>query len=647
YPEMARNAILFGGTDPGRFNPTYMIFCESFIPPECKPLDPKFDRRDVYIITQNALADGTYLSYIRAHYNRSAQKDPYFFSELVRSQKARDLNRTNLLAKMLLPLDRFFTRLGEKIEKDRREDGVYPPKEIITPTVEDSQQAFQDYITDASRRAAHDDQFPNEPRQLKPGEDVRIDRASGRVSVSGQVAVMAINGLLTKVIFDKNPGHEFYVEESFPLDWMYPHLTPFGIIMKINREPVPEITDEMVKQDHDFWSKYSERLIGNWITYETSIKEICDFAEKTYLQRDFSGFTGDRKFVRDQFSQKAFSKLRSAIGGLYSWRLTYAVRNPEDQQRMLKEADFSLRQAFAYCPYSPEACYKLAMLLASVNRLDDALLVVETSLKFDPQNGVFRSMADQIRSMRDMQLQSSQLERQVQQAQAPGQPQLTLSNLQQLLQTASAYLQLNQTSAALQTIDRILASPAADVSVLLSSAQLLAQARDTARLTLAVQRMKTMAPALEQQFQAQPENVPLGFQIVSIYLITQQTNEAMALLDKLLANPKADASTLFSAAQAYAQMVNTEKLETTMRRLIDLMPTNPEAWYDLGTVQASLGKSNEAVQSISKAIQLSDDRLKAQPGSKDLRTTVAADGRLAPLQAMPEFKQLLAPKTPP
>ena len=54
YPEMTRDAILFGGTDPGRFCPTYMIFCESFIPPRCKPRDPKFDRRDVYIITQNA-----------------------------------------------------------------------------------------------------------------------------------------------------------------------------------------------------------------------------------------------------------------------------------------------------------------------------------------------------------------------------------------------------------------------------------------------------------------------------------------------------------------------------------------------------------------------------------------------------------------
>ena len=69
---------------------------------------------------------------------------------------------------------------------------------------------------DAQKRMQHDMQLPNEPKQIKPGEDVKI--VDNRIQVSGQVAVMAINGLLTKDIFDKNPNHDFYVEESFPLD---------------------------------------------------------------------------------------------------------------------------------------------------------------------------------------------------------------------------------------------------------------------------------------------------------------------------------------------------------------------------------------------------------------------------------------------
>src|SRR5262249_51687488 len=122
YPEMTKDAILYGGTDPGRFCPTYMIFCESFTPHDCQPkLDQKFDRRDVYIITQNALADGTYLNYIRAQFNRSTQKDPPFFQELVRGEKERTENfNTNLLARMVQPLDRYFIGLGDRIEKRRR-----------------------------------------------------------------------------------------------------------------------------------------------------------------------------------------------------------------------------------------------------------------------------------------------------------------------------------------------------------------------------------------------------------------------------------------------------------------------------------------------------------------------------------------------
>ena len=61
-------------------------------------------------------------------------------------------------------------------------------------------------MTDAHRRS--------QLGQLKYGEDVK--ESGGKVQVSGQVAVMQINGLLTKVIFDKNPENEFFVEESFP-----------------------------------------------------------------------------------------------------------------------------------------------------------------------------------------------------------------------------------------------------------------------------------------------------------------------------------------------------------------------------------------------------------------------------------------------
>jgi hypothetical protein len=54
-PPMDTNAVFFGGTDPGRFVPTYMIYSAHF-------------REDVYLITQNALADNTYMNVMRDLY---------------------------------------------------------------------------------------------------------------------------------------------------------------------------------------------------------------------------------------------------------------------------------------------------------------------------------------------------------------------------------------------------------------------------------------------------------------------------------------------------------------------------------------------------------------------------------------------------
>jgi len=647
YPEMPKHTILFGGTDPGRFNPTYMIFCESFLDPKYKPLDPKFDRRDVYLITQNALADKTYLDYIRAHYNRSAQSDPYFFSELLRTDKERELGRTNLLARALLPLDRHFTQLGERIEKRRRDEGVYPPYEIKTPTNEDSQQAFHDYLNDAARRLQHDTQFPNEPKQLKPGEGVAFTK-DGRVQVSGQVAVMSINALLAKVIFDKNPTNEFYIEESFPLDWMFPYLTPYGIIMKINRNPVPEITQDMIDKDHAFWTQYSERLIGNWITYDTSIKEICDFAERVYLRHDFTGFKGDRRFIRDDFAQKAFSKLRSAIGWIYGWRLsyecpdTYRPKTPAEQQRLMKEAEFALKQSYAFCPLSPEALYKYVNLLILQGRSQEALMIAETSLKFDPSNPVFQSYAANLRNIGGSQSQLTQAQSQF--AALEQQFNANPTNFALGLQLASAYIQLQRGDAAVPILDQMSAQPQADAGTLLQIAQSYAQLGKRPQLDGVVQKLKGLQPAHEQQYQAATNNTELAFQLIYVYLMTQQTNAATNLTDQIVARPDADGATLLRAAQVYNQLQTPAKLEVTLQKLVAAVPTHPEAWYDLAGVQAALGKPAEAITALQTAVQLSQQRLSTQATARDLRVEAGTDPRFASLRADANFQKLLKPQ---
>jgi hypothetical protein len=391
YPEMSRDAILFGGTDPGRFCPTYMIFCESFIPPE-KRRDPKFDRRDVYIITQNALVDKTYPNYIRAHYNRSTQKDPPFFQNLFRSEAEIQTNvYTNGLAGLAAPLDTLFTNYGNKVEARRRQQGVYPSREIYIPTSEETQECINEYVTAVRRSMASG----------PPGENESLHTGDSRMTLNSQASIMHINGMVAKIIFDKNPGHEFYVEESLALDWMFPHLTPFGIIMKVNRQPVAEFTEEIVNKDHLFWSLYSERLCGNWIDYDTPVAKICDFVERVYRHHDYSGFRGDPRFVRDNDAQKAFSKLRTALSGLYLWRASASKPGSAEQRRVSREAEFAMKQAFAFCPYNMEIVIRYINLLLSSGRFDDAIRVAATCQQLDPENEVIRGCASQIQGMKE------------------------------------------------------------------------------------------------------------------------------------------------------------------------------------------------------------------------------------------------------
>jgi tetratricopeptide (TPR) repeat protein len=735
YPEMTPNTILFGGTDPGRFNPTYMIFCDSFLSSNCLPaMDPAFDRRDVYLITQNALADPTYLDYLRAQYFRSQQKDPPFFSELARYVMKDKDYQTNALAKLVSPLDWYFESRGGRVEKrwrtftswfsdkdftnlksfteklrakqdpvsqwlvqnfssetqgllsgngeetrlrealkrdlnvllerelnqqkeleglqkkndavsqqiysgdhspslqqkqddlskqiagfkiDRLYDatrfaevkisdylrefiaqnpladtrirlnrllleaaypdeiakslgGVYPDREIYIPNPRDSQQAFEEYTYDAQTRYTHDQQHPNEPRQLKPGEDVHPVDEQGHIQVSGEIAVMAINGLLTKVIFDHNPNNDFYVEESFPLDWMFPHLTPYGVIMKINRNPLPELTEDICKRDHEFWSKYSERLIGNWITYDTPVKDIMDWAEKVYLRHDYTDFKGDERFIRDDQAQKAFSKLRSSIAGIYSWRVGQPpsggmmpreyVATGENFAMVEKEADFAFKQALAFCPYSPEAVYRYVQLLVNMRRLDDALLVAETARKLDPYNGQFTYLINNLNTMK------SQME--------------------------------------------------------------------------AMPQIESDITRLENEVKANPTNFNLQFQLVQRLFDLRQNDRALQVLDVVLKNPQVPANVVLSVAQAYGQLGQPARMQAALEKLVQLEPDSPEAWYDLAASRAFMRQNPAAIDALKKALELNAKRLARDPKANDLRTNISSDGRFAALRDTPEFKTL-------
>ncbi len=275
-PAMDPFSIFFGGTDPGRFVPTYMIYSANYRP-------------DVYLITQNALADGTYMS----------------------------------------------------VERDLYGD------EIWIPSNDDSAEAFNIYVDEVQRG-------------VRPANgDLKIE--NGRVQVTGALGVMEINGILTKMMFDHDRlRHSFYVEESYVIPWMYPYLSPHGLIMKINPDRTPYDAKTAAK-DRDFWDWYTRRLLSD-----------------PMFRRDFAG-------------QKSFSKLRAAIAGLYAKQGRHA------------DAAQAFREACLLYPASPEATFRYAQeILLPGRRWDVALELMDYTDRIDPNNRRTVNLRGYVGSLRSL-----------------------------------------------------------------------------------------------------------------------------------------------------------------------------------------------------------------------------------------------------
>ncbi len=181
--------VYVGGTDDGRFVPELMNESSG---------DPHI------MITQNALADGSYLEYVAELYG----------------------GQLNAL------------------------------------TEGDTSRAFQEYTADAQKRYQHDLDFPNEPKQLLPGEDVTM--ADGHVQVTGQTAVMAINERILQMLMAQNPNLSFAMQESYPMGGLYPDAVPLGPLMELNPQgDQGPLTSESAMQSVDYWRYATQMLLAD------------------------------------------------------------------------------------------------------------------------------------------------------------------------------------------------------------------------------------------------------------------------------------------------------------------------------------------------------------------------------------------------
>lgn len=391
--EMGTNAVFFGGTDPGRFVPTYMIYSAQVRP-------------DVFLITQNALADNTYMSTMRDLYGN----------------------------------------------------------DIWIPTPDDSAKAFQVYV--------------DEVQSGKRPKNAALSIENGRVQVSGALGVMEINGILCDMIFKKNKArHPFYIEESYVIQWMFPYLTPHGLIMKINNDRCP-ITKENAVADMDFWDWYMRRLLR------------------------------DPMFRRDLPAQKSFSKLRSAIAGLYASR------------GMRAQSERAFQEACALYPASPESNFRLVQeVLLAQGRYAEALDVLDQYNRLDPNNG---KGADFAKFIRDL-LKTQSLVRDLSQK-AEREKKLSL---EETFQLAGAYRRLGQNAQAAQWYQSL-----AQVASLPPAAML-----ETIEGLSATGKPQEAAPVLDRLLAAaqpasfKPEELMM---MMRVYAAVNQVSKAIPLLSQYL-----------------------------------------------------------------------------------------------------------------
>ncbi len=555
--------------------------------------------------------------------------EPERFKQVQLSEYLTDFIKENPQSWTRIRLNRLLLEEAYPKEIARSRGGVYPDREIYSATPDDSQRCFQEYMADAQRRM--------QAGQLKPGEDVKI--IDNRVQVSGQVAVMNINGLLTKVIFDHNPKNEFFVEESFPLDWMYPHLTPFGIIMKINRQPLPSLTEDILNRDHQFWKQFSKRLTGDIVDYDTPVKEIAIGSRRPTCATisTASPATASSSTTTTPRSPSPSCAVPSAAftPGASAPQCPAGV-SPQIRRRVSTAAQgsrFHVPPGLRLLPLQPGSSLPLRPTAAAT----PAVRRCHARGRNLPEAGpVQRPGAGppgkRARATRSRPLVSNRPRATFQHLE--DEVRKNPENFQAAFDLAGAYLQMQQTDRVVQVLEGVLNNPKADATAFRGLLQAYASFTNRTGLQKTVEK-------LEAVVRANPANYQAAIGLAEGYRHLQKNEAALQTLDKVFNDPKLDANAVLSIAQAYAGLGNVAKLEATLEKLTKVMPESPEAWYDLAVLKSGLGKPPEALAALRRSLELSAKRLQGDPKARDLLVSAKKEERFGPIRQLPEFQKLV------
>jgi tetratricopeptide (TPR) repeat protein len=226
---------------------------------------------------------------------------------------------------------------------------------------------------------------------------------------------------------------------------------------------------------------------------------------------------------------------------MYSWRCglpgsspfcppEYHQKTTASQAALIRETDFAFKQAFAFCPYSPEAVFRYVNFLLGLAQteemnghpekaghyFDDAILVGETCQKLDPFNEQVAGLINSVKGYKNSIADRLQAVNQVDSMEAMART--NPANVQNLVILGSAYIQMQQSNRAAQLFDQALARPEINMGEAQAVAQYLAQMGNFPKLETAIKKMVSLAPD-------QPEP---RLNLAALESITGRSKEALA-----------------------------------------------------------------------------------------------------------------------
>jgi hypothetical protein len=228
--------------------------------------------------------------------------------------------------------------------------------QLVLPTHEEAEQAFKDYMADAKKRLMHDQQFPDELKQVKPDEHLSTDE-NGNISASGPVSIMGVNEFIFQQIMQKNPGLAFGLEESYPLKSTYADATTMGPIMELRTsDHLDALTADTASQSIAYWQQVTQQL--------QSDPAATDSPECI----------------------KAYSKLIASQANLFT------------SHGLNDQAEQAYRLSLQIWPSIPETIFNYVDLLTGENRSQEALAVAESGAKADPKNKDLQNLVSRLRN---------------------------------------------------------------------------------------------------------------------------------------------------------------------------------------------------------------------------------------------------------